>query len=98
MSVGNAGGRGTAEGGGAWEKEFVQESFLFGLVLLIVGGLLALVCSGFIHGMAGNIIAAGVVFLLAAGLKWLHTWMRNSPDPTLRWILRKVGLLGGARS
>jgi hypothetical protein len=95
QAAGTAGGGSKARAVGFWWKEVIQESLLFGAILLIVGFVLVIPCNSFIRGVAGNIVAAGIVFILFAGVKPLADWMRKSPDPIIDRLARCLRLKGG---
>jgi hypothetical protein len=94
-AVGTTGGSSEALAVGFWFKEFSQESQLFGGILLIAGFVLAILCNSFIRGVAGNIVAAGIVFILFGWVKLLADWMRKSPAPRIDRLARWLSLKGG---
>jgi predicted PurR-regulated permease PerM len=78
------------EWGDSWWPDIRQDSYWFGAILLIVGlGFLLVPCSSFFRGIAGNIFAAGVVFILFASFKTRTEWVKKVP------IRRLCGLPNG---
>jgi hypothetical protein len=77
----------------SWWDEFKQESYPFGFSLVGIGLVLAIPSIGFIRGIAGNIVAAGLVLILFRAFKALIEWMKESPDPKIqrfiRWLLKR---------
>jgi hypothetical protein len=91
----------SVEIGRQWWKELKQESFLFGSVLLIAGvvllGISLVPCipgNSFIRGIAGNIVAAGVVFILFTLVKTATELMNKSSNPKIERLAKRWGLKG----
>jgi hypothetical protein len=95
QGVATGGGVSEAQAVGSWWKEVSQDSLLFGAILVFVGSVVAIPCISFIRGVAGNIVAAGIVFILFGCVKLLADWMRKSQDPQIDRLARRLRLKGG---
>jgi len=93
VSAGRGGGTSSGLGVSVQWAIFKENSFQFGVVLLIFGLLLAIPCSSFIRGIAGNVLAAGLVVVLFALFTWLVRWTQRESlgNPRIDQIARWLG-------